>query len=123
MTMQLAKNMFLWPQQSYVRKALEVPLTLTIDALWSKARIAEIYLNIVEWGPGIFGAEAAARRHFDRSAEKLTTRQAALLAVSLPSPIRRKPGSPSRLMNKMASTIIARMRTMSNADACVTEAR
>lgn len=122
-TMQLSKNLFLWPQQSYVRKALEVPLTLTIDALWSKARIAEVYLNIVEWGPGIFGAEAAARRHFDRAAAKLSTRQAALLAVALPSPIRRKPGSPSRLMNKMASTIVARMRAMSSADDCVTEAR
>lgn len=119
MTMQLAKNLFLWPQQSYVRKALEVPLTLAIDAVWPKSRIAEVYLNVVEWGPGIFGAEAAARRHFNRSAQKLTTQQAALLAVALPSPIHRKPGSPSRLMNKMASTIMARMRASPGVDDCV----
>lgn len=123
MTMQLAKNLFLWPQQSYLRKALEVPLTLTIDAFWPKSRIAEVYLNIVEWGPGIFGAEAAARRHFDRSAEKLSRRQSALLAVSLPNPLVRKPAAPSRLLRRMASTIEARVRNMSTADDCVTKAR
>lgn len=123
MTMQLAKNLFLWPHYSYVRKALEVPLTLTIDAVWPKRRIAEVYLNIVEWGPGIFGAGAAARRHFNRSAEKLTRQQAALLAVTLPNPRHRKPGSPSRLMNKMASTIVARMRASPSVDDCVISPR
>lgn len=123
MTMQLAKNLFLWPHQSYLRKALEVPLTVTIDAVWPKRRIAEVYLNIVEWGRGIFGAEAASRRHFNRSAEKLTTQQAALLAVTLPNPRHRKPGAPSRLMNKMASTIMARMRASPAVDDCVISPR
>ena len=123
MTMQLAKNLFLWPNQDYVRKALEVPLTLAIDALWPKDRIAEVYLNIVEWGPGIFGAEAAARRHFNRTAAKLTPRQAALLAVTLPNPIRRKPAAPSRLLSRMATTIEARVRSAPTADDCVTRAR
>jgi monofunctional biosynthetic peptidoglycan transglycosylase len=122
-TMQLAKNLFLWPQQSYIRKALEVPLTLAIDALWPKTRIAEVYLNVVEWGPGIFGAEAAARRHFDRSAAKLTKRQSALLAVTLPSPLSREPAAPSRMLNRMASTIEARVRSTPAADDCVTKAR
>lgn len=123
MTMQLAKNLFLWPHYSYVRKALEVPLTLIIEAVWPKRRIAEVYLNIVEWGPGIFGAEAAAQRNFKRSAQKLTAQQAALLAVTLPSPGTRKPASPSRLMNKMASTIMARMRASPSVDDCVISPR
>lgn len=123
MTMQLAKNLFLWPRQSYLRKALEMPLTLTIDALWPKSRIAEVYLNIVEWGSGIFGAEAAARRHFDRSAAKLSRRQSALLAVTLPNPLVRKPAAPSHLLSRMASTIEARVRNMSTADDCVTKLR
>lgn len=118
-TMQLAKNLFLWPQQSYLRKILEVPLTLTIDALWPKRRIAEVYLNIVEWGPGIFGADVAARRHFDTSPAKLSARQSALLAVTLPNPLARQPAKPTRLLNRMASTIMARMRSTPGAADCV----
>ncbi len=84
--MQTAKNLFLWPQRSYVRKALEAPIALALDFMWGKRRIIEVYLNIVEWGPGIYGAEAAAQHHFGRTAAELTPYQAALLAASLPRP-------------------------------------
>ncbi len=70
--MQVAKNLFLWPGQSYLRKALEIPLAYFINLTWPKRRIVEVYVNIAEWGPGIFGAEAAARHHFRKSAANLT---------------------------------------------------
>ncbi len=83
--MQTAKNLFLWNGRSFVRKALELPLAVASDLVWTKRRLMEIYLNdIAEWGPGIYGIEAAARYHFKVSASKLSRRQAALLAVSLP---------------------------------------
>lgn len=85
-SMQTAKNLFLWNGRSYVRKGLELPLTYAMEAFWSKRRMLEIYLNIVEWGPGVFGAEAAARHHFGRSAAKLSRDQAARLATALPNP-------------------------------------
>ena len=118
-SMQTAKNLFLWPSKSYVRKAIEIPLTLTMEALWPKARMLEIYLNIVEWGPGIFGAEAAARYHFGISAAQVTEREAALLAVTLPAPLIRRPGQPSALLSKMASTIESRARSTTRHTACV----
>ena len=71
-TMQVVKNLFLWPSRSYVRKAVEIPLAYVIEGLWPKRRILEIYLNIAEWGPGVFGAEAAARYHFRKPALLLT---------------------------------------------------
>lgn len=83
---QLAKNLFLSPSRSYVRKAQEAVITLMIEALWSKRRILEVYLNSVEWGSGIFGAEAAARRYYSISAAQLGAEQAARLAVMLPNP-------------------------------------
>lgn len=101
-TMQSVKNLFLWNSRSYLRKALEVPLALYMDAIWSKRRQMEIYLNIVEWGPGIYGIEAAARHHFGRSAAKLNRRQAAFLAVTLPNPRVRNPKKPSRRMKVLA---------------------
>lgn len=109
-TQQLAKNLFLWNGKSYVRKALEVPLTLAIEGMWSKRRILEVYLNIVEWGPGVFGAEAAARYHFDTSASQLTEREASLLAVSLPNPIARDAANPDPAIAKRAARIQSRMR-------------
>ena len=93
-TMQVAKNLFLWPAKSYVRKVIEVPLTFAIELFWPKRRILEVYLNIAEWGPGIFGAEAASQAHFNRPASRLSARQAAQLAVSLPNPIARDAGCP-----------------------------
>ena len=83
---QLAKNLFLSPARSYLRKAEEALITLMIEALWSKRRILEVYLNVVEWGTGVFGCEAAARRYYSVSAAQLSPAQAARLAVMLPNP-------------------------------------
>lgn len=109
-TMQIAKNLFLWPGRSYVRKSLEIPIALLLDRVWSKRRTMEIYLNVAEWGPdGVFGAETAARRHFHKAAGALGRREAALLVAALPNPILRDPVHPSRLQSAKASTILARM--------------
>jgi len=108
--MQTAKNLFLWNGRSFVRKGLELPLALGADAVWSKKRLMEIYLNIAEWGPGIYGIEAAARYHFKTSAKSLNRKQAALLAVSLPNPITRVASKPSRGMNRLANVIQRRAR-------------
>ena len=94
LSMQLVKNLFLWTSRSYVRKAIEVPLALYAELILSKRRIAEIYLNTVEWGPGVFGAEAASQRYFRRPAAKLSRNQAALMAAALPNPIARNPAKP-----------------------------
>lgn len=88
---QTAKNLFLWPGRDPLRKLLEVPLTLLLEVLWPKHRILEVYLQIVELGPGIFGAEAAAQRWFKKPASRLTRREAAQLAAMLPAPLARKP--------------------------------
>ena len=108
--MQVAKNLFLWPSRSYLRKALEIPLALYLDLIWSKRRMIEIYLNIAEWGDGVFGAEAAARRHFGKSAGDLNPREAALLATSLPNPALRDPAKPSRRQRALAGTVLDRVR-------------
>jgi monofunctional biosynthetic peptidoglycan transglycosylase len=107
--MQVAKNLFLWPSRSYVRKALEIPLAMFIDLIWSKRRMIEIYLNVAEWGEGTFGAEAAARRHFDKPARELSRREAALLAASLPNPLVRNPGRPSVRLRASAGRVSARI--------------
>jgi len=88
---QVAKNVFLWPQRSWVRKGFEVWFTLLIEGLWPKQRILEVYLNVAEWGDGIYGAEAAARHHFGVSAANLSRTQAARLASILPSPVKWSP--------------------------------
>jgi monofunctional biosynthetic peptidoglycan transglycosylase len=85
-TMQVARNLLLWPGRDFVRKAIEAYLALVIDLAWPKARIMEVYLNIIEWGPGIYGAEAASRAYFRKPASALTPREAALLVVVLPNP-------------------------------------
>ena len=103
--MQTVKNLYLWNGRSFVRKALELPLAVVADLVWSKQRTMEIYLNIAEWGPGIYGIEAAARHHFDVPASKLSRRQAALLAVSLPNPIDRSAGKPGRGLKRLANVI------------------
>lgn len=121
-TMQVAKNLFLWPSKSYVRKALEVPLTLAIEALWSKRRIFEVYANIAEWGPGVFGVEAAAGYHFGKSAARVGEREAALLAVALPNPVTRDAGDPGPGTERLANVIQSRMRAMSRAASCVERA-
>lgn len=104
-TMQTAKNLYLWHGRSYVRKAIELPLAIYIDGVMSKRRIMEIYLNIAEWGPNIYGAEAAAQHHFGRSTRDLSARQAALLAVTLPNPRQRTPATPSASLNRLAAVI------------------
>lgn len=109
-SMQVAKNLFLWPSKTYVRKALEIPETLAMEALWNKRRMLEIYLNIAEWGPGVFGAEAAAQYHFRKPAIRLTEAEAALLAVALPNPILREAGRPGPGMQRLAQIIQGRMR-------------
>jgi monofunctional biosynthetic peptidoglycan transglycosylase len=109
--MQSVKNLFFWPSRSYLRKAVEIPLALYADFIWGKRREMEIYLNVVEWGPGIFGAEAAARHYFHRSARDLTAGQAALLAVALPNPILRNPADPGPGLRELAANVAARART------------
>ncbi|MPZ59218.1 MAG: monofunctional biosynthetic peptidoglycan transglycosylase [Rhizobiales bacterium] len=102
-TQQTVKNLFLWHGRSYVRKVLEVPLAMWFDLILSKRRIMEIYLNIAEWGPdGVFGAQAAARRAFDKPAATLSRREAALLAASLPNPLARDPRRPGSGLNRLA---------------------
>ena len=108
-TMQTAKNLFLWPDRSLLRKALEAPLTLEVELLWPKRRIIEVYLNIVEFGPGIYGAEAAARSFFRKPAADLTGREAALLAAALPRPRTSSPGHPSEWLEGRARTIRGRI--------------
>ncbi|MCI0467166.1 MAG: monofunctional biosynthetic peptidoglycan transglycosylase [Beijerinckiaceae bacterium] len=109
-TMQTAKNLFLWPSRSYFRKAIEIPLALMIDLEWPKRRTLEVYLNVAQWGEGVYGAEAAARRYFGKSAGKLDEREAALLATALPSPRHRNSAKPSRLHARLAMRLMARAR-------------
>jgi monofunctional glycosyltransferase len=122
-TQQLAKNLFLWPGRSFVRKVLEFPLALWINLVIPKRQQIEIYLNIVEWGPnGIFGAEAASWYNFHKPAEDLSLYEAALLAAALPNPLKRLPQQPSPLLRRLAG--IYEMRSMASAerDRCVQRA-
>ena len=107
-TMQLVKNLFLWPQRSFLRKAIEVPLALYAELVLPKDRIMEIYLNVVEWDRGVYGAEAAAQHYFNRSANKLTRVQAANMAATLPAPASRNPARPSAHVRKIAAVIARR---------------
>ena len=108
-TMQTAKNLFLWPNRNFLRKGLEAWLTPQIELLWSKQRILEVYLNIVEFGPGIYGAEAAARRHFGKSAAQLSRTEAARLAAVLPNPREWSPTAQSNFMARRSRTIQRRI--------------
>ncbi len=92
---QTAKNVFLWPQRSWLRKGLEVYFTVLIEFVWGKERIMEVYLNVIETGKGIYGAEAAAQTYFERPASKLTKGESALLAAILPNPQKWNPASPT----------------------------
>jgi len=109
-TMQTAKNLFLWPGRSVIRKGIEIGVALVLDKAWSKARTVEIYLNIAEWGDGVFGIEAAARHYFHKRASELDAREAALLATSLPNPIKRNAARPSPMQRILAARIVARAR-------------
>ena len=107
-TMQAAKNLFLWSSRSFLRKGMEIPLALWIDLVLPKKRIMEIYLNIAEWGDGIYGIGAASWTYFGRPASELTARQAALLAVTLPNPYLRDPVNPGPRLSQLANVILGR---------------
>ena len=117
--MQVAKNLFLWDGRTFVRKGLEIPVAYWMDFVWSKRRMMEIYLNIVEWAPGVYGAEAASQLHFRKPASKLTRREAALLAAVLPNPIKRKAGRPSKRVSSIAYRIMGRMNQMGGYLTCI----
>jgi len=102
---QTAKNVFLWPGRSYVRKGLEAYFTVLIEVIWGKPRIMEVYLNSVEWGPGVYGAEAAARKNFGVGAGQLTAAQAARLAAILPSPLKWKAAQPGPYVKRRSGKI------------------
>jgi len=108
-SMQTAKNLFLWPDRSWPRKGLEVYFTLLIELAWPKRRIMELYLNEVEWAPGIYGAEAAAQFHFHKPASALSVGEAARLAAVLPNPRRWSASRPSAYIVARSSIIDARM--------------
>lgn len=107
---QTAKNVFLWPSRSWLRKGLEAYFTILIETFWGKERIMEVYLNTIEMGDGIYGAEAVALEHFGVPAKKLTRNQCALIAVSLPNPRKMNSASPSSYMRKRQSWVLQQMR-------------
>lgn len=106
---QLAKNLFLSGERTWWRKAQEAAITVMLETVLTKRRIFEIYLNVIEWGNGVFGAEAAAQSHFGISASELTAAQAAQLAAMVPSPRRYRPGSETPYLQKRTEIILARM--------------
>lgn len=111
-SMQTAKNVFLWPGRDYVRKGFEAGFTVLIETLWSKRRIMEVYLNVAEWGPGIFGAEAAAQHWFGKHARDLSAREAARLAAILPHPRRWKAEPAGPYVRNRTQTLLGRMETV-----------
>jgi len=120
-TMQTVKNLFLWTDRSFVRKALEVPLALYAELVLSKKRLIEIYLNIAQWGAGIYGAEAAAMHYFGVKAKDLTLAQAALLAAILPAPLARDAADPGPGTRRIAGNIAARAEKSGAYVGCVLE--
>jgi monofunctional glycosyltransferase len=111
-TQQVAKNLFLWPGQSWFRKGLEAGLTVLIELAWSKQRILEVYLNIAEFGRGTWGVEAASQRYFHKSAARLTRDEAALLATVLPSPLRLRADAPSAYVQQRQEWILRQMSAL-----------
>jgi monofunctional glycosyltransferase len=118
-TMQTAKNLFLWPGRSTVRKGVEIGMALVMGEAWSKAHTLEIYLNIAEWGDGIYGIEAAAERYFHKSASQLNAREAALLATALPNPILRNPARPTPMQRRLAASLEAKAHEGSDLLKCL----
>ncbi|WAP70766.1 biosynthetic peptidoglycan transglycosylase [Jiella pelagia] len=104
-TMQTVKNLFLWNDRSFVRKAMELPLAIYFDFVLSKRRILEIYINIAEWDTGVYGIEAASQHYFGKPASQLTAREAALITVSLPAPGARNPANPGRTLRRLAQRV------------------
>lgn len=116
LSQQTAKNLFLWDGRSWVRKGLEVGLTAGIELIWTKRRILTVYLNIAEFGEGIFGVEAAARHFFNKPASKLSASEAALLAAVLPNPLRFKVNAPSGYVISRQQWILRQMRQLGGKD-------
>ena len=112
LSQQTAKNLFLWDGRSWVRKGLEAGLTLGMETVWSKKRILTVYLNIAEFGDGIFGVEAAAQRYFHKPASRLSLSEAALLAAVLPNPLRFKANAPSGYVRSRQAWIMRQMRQL-----------
>lgn len=112
LSQQTAKNLFLWDGRSWLRKGLEAGLTLGMETVWSKKRILTVYLNIAEFGDGVFGVEAAAQRYFHKPASRLTMSEAALLAAVLPNPVRFKASAPSGYVRGRQAWIMRQMRQL-----------
>lgn len=112
LSQQAAKNLFMWSSRSFFRKGLEAWFTLLMELIWDKSRILEVYLNIVEFGPGIYGAEAASKHYFGKSAAKLTRHEASLLAAVLPNPWRYKVSTPSPYVQQRSAWIRKQMRQL-----------
>lgn len=111
-TQQTVKNVFLWPSRSYVRKGLEAYFTVLVELLWSKERILEVYLNVIEMGEGVYGIEAAAQTYFNKSASKLSQSQAALIAAVLPNPRRWSPARPTGYIRGRQAWIMRQMNNL-----------
>ncbi|MFI4987732.1 MAG: monofunctional biosynthetic peptidoglycan transglycosylase [Alphaproteobacteria bacterium] len=118
-TMQTARNLFLWPGGGFFRKGIEVALAYVIDALWPKRRIMEVYLNVIEWGDGIYGAEAAARAYFHKSAARLSRHEAALMVAVLPNPRRWSPEHPTPYIAERAAIIGGRLDKLEGYFGCL----
>ncbi|EPR9082650.1 monofunctional biosynthetic peptidoglycan transglycosylase [Cronobacter dublinensis] len=112
LSQQTAKNLFLWDGRSWLRKGLEAGLTLGIETVWSKRRILTVYLNIAEFGEGVFGVEEASQRYFNKPARRLTASEAALLAAVLPNPLRFKATAPSGYVRARQQWILRQMRQL-----------
>jgi len=112
LSQQTAKNLFLWERRSWARKGFEVYFTLLLETTWSKRRILEVYLNIVEFGDGVFGVEAASRKYFGKPARALSAGEAALLAAVLPSPLRYRADAPSAYVRGRQEWILNQMRQL-----------
>lgn len=112
LSQQTVKNLFLWDGRSWLRKGLEAGLTVGVETVWSKKRILTVYLNIAEFGDGIFGVEAAAQRYFGKPASRLTQSEAALLAAVLPNPLRFKAAAPSGYVRSRQAWILRQMRQL-----------
>ncbi|MGE6221115.1 monofunctional biosynthetic peptidoglycan transglycosylase [Nubsella zeaxanthinifaciens] len=113
---QTAKNVFLWPGRSYIRKAFEAYFTLLIEVMWSKERILEVYLNVIEMGDGIYGAEAASQAYYGHSCTKMSRQEAALLAACFPNPIRWNPNKATRYIKHRQYLIMRNMRRLGPLD-------
>jgi monofunctional biosynthetic peptidoglycan transglycosylase len=118
-TMQTARNLFLWQGRSAIRKGIEIAIALVLGKVWSKQRVLEVYLNIAEWGDGLFGVEAAAQRYFHKRASELSMSEAALLATSLPNPLKRDPAHPSLMQRRLAASLLARAQQAEGDMACL----